>query len=167
MPDFRSIRAAQTPRLRSAHHRALCHSPACRRPFPPRPQRPSTIEPQSALRSPAQWCTMWPTCRTPLSTASRNTTLIHTGAPPFHEAAALRPERFWSAEKTNAGESKLRSHSQAWPRRGSSLEPENKRSGRLATPPPLPLSRIRARPHFRAFTRVPNEVPFPLFHGQG
>ena len=81
---------------------------------------------------------MWPTCRTSLSTASRITTLIRTGAPPFHKAAALRPERFWSAEKTNAGESKLRSHSQAWLRRGSSLEPENKRSGRLATPPPTP-----------------------------
>mgnify|MGYP007098475137 CR=1 FL=1 len=101
------------PRLRSAHHRALCHSPACRRPFPPRPQRPSTFELQSAPRSPAQWCTMWPACRTSLSTVSRITPFIRTRASHLHEAAALRPERFWSAEKTNAGESKLRSLSQA------------------------------------------------------
>ena len=56
---------------------------------------------------------MWPACRTSLSTASRNTTLIRTDAPPFHEAAALLPERFWSVEKANAGESKLRSRNQA------------------------------------------------------
>ena len=54
-----------------------------------------------------------PNGRTPLSTASRITTLIRTDTPPFHGAAALRPERLWSAEKTNAGESKLRSLSQA------------------------------------------------------
>ncbi|WP_408922026.1 hypothetical protein [Corynebacterium tuberculostearicum] len=48
-----------------------------------------------------------------LSTASRITALTRTGVPAFHEAAALHPERFWSVEKTNAGESKLRSFSQA------------------------------------------------------
>ncbi|MDK8676087.1 hypothetical protein [Corynebacterium tuberculostearicum] len=46
---------------------------------------------------------MWPACRTSLCAASHITTLIRTGAPPFHEAAVLRPERFWSVEKTNAG----------------------------------------------------------------
>ncbi|WP_408922011.1 hypothetical protein ACKFRU_07250 [Corynebacterium tuberculostearicum] len=56
---------------------------------------------------------MWPACRTSLSTASRITPFIRTGTPPLHEAAVLRPERFWSVEKTNAGESKLRSLSQA------------------------------------------------------
>ena len=56
---------------------------------------------------------MWPACRTSLSTASRITTLIRADASPFHGAAALRPEKFWSVEKTNAGESKLRSLSQA------------------------------------------------------
>ena len=69
---------------------------------------------------------MWPACRTPLSTASRIPPFIRTGASHLHDAAALRSERFWSAEKTNAGESKLRSHSQAWPRRGSSLGPGHK-----------------------------------------
>ena len=152
MSDFRSIRAAQTPRLRAAHHRVLCYSLACRRPFPPRPQRPSTFEPQSVTHSPAQWCTIWPSCHRSLSTASRITTLIRTGAPPFHKAAALRPERFWSAEKTNAGESKLRSHSQAWLRRGSSLEPENKRSGRLATPPQPPIPILK--PRLSSFLRL-------------
>jgi len=56
---------------------------------------------------------MWPACRTSLSTASRITPFIRTGAPPFHEAAALRLERFWPVEKTNAGKSKLRSRNQA------------------------------------------------------
>ena len=82
-------------------------------PFHPRTQRPSTFEPQTAAHALAQWYTTRPTCRTSLSTASRKTTLIRTDAPPFHAAAALRPERFWSVEKTNAGESKLRSLSQA------------------------------------------------------
>jgi len=55
---------------------------------------------------------MWPACRTPLSTASCITLFIRTGAPTFHEAVALRPEKFWSIEETSASESKLRSLSQ-------------------------------------------------------
>lgn len=88
-------------------------APLADAPFHPRPQLPSTFEPQSAPHSPAQWCRMWPACRTSLSTASRITPFIRTDASHLHEAAALHPERFWSVEKTNAGESKLRSLSQA------------------------------------------------------
>ena len=112
MPDFRSIHAAQTPpafALPTTEYSATASLADA--PFP-RSQRPSTFEPQSAPHASAQWYTMWPACRTSLSTASRIAPFIRTGAPPFHQAAGLRPERFWSVEKTNADESKFRSLSQ-------------------------------------------------------
>ena len=111
---------------------------------------------------------MWSTCRTSLSTASRIIALIRTDAPPLHEAAALRPERFWSVEKTNAGKSKLRSLSQVLAAPRELIRAGAKRSGRLATPPPTPPSQSLNQdcPHFRACTRGPKEVHWRFYMGK-
>ena len=127
MPDFRSIRAAHTPPP------SLCPSSRTL----PQPRLPTPLS-TPAHNSPVLLS------RSPRPTRSRSGArcglpaarrlalppayppFIRTGASHLHDAAALRSERFWSAEKTNAGESKLRSHSQAWPRRGSSLGPGHK-----------------------------------------
>ena len=93
MPDFRSIRAAQTPPP------SLCSlSSSLPQPRLPTPLStpPTTTQYFELVRAPLARALVHdaaylPHGRTPLGTASRITTLIRTGAPPFHEAVALRP----------------------------------------------------------------------------
>ena len=91
--------------------------------------------------------------RGPGAKAFRITTLIRTGALHLHETADLRPESFWSVEKTNAGESELHNLGGALAVLREPLRTGHKKSGRLATPPPTPypnpepeLARISAPP---------------------
>lgn len=75
---------------------------------------------------------------TPLSTASLITTRIRTGALHLHGAAYLRPENFWSVERTNTCDSEFRSLSEALTALPGSFELGYRRSGRLAAPSPGP-----------------------------
>lgn len=145
MSDFRRIRAAQTARLRSAHHRVTATASLADAPFNLHLAHNAypilfSCSPPPLARALVHDAAYLPHGRMPLSTARRITTLNRTGTQHLHEAAALRSESFWSVVKTNAGESQLQNLSGVLAALRELVRARTKRSGRLTTPPPPPLS---------------------------